>query len=68
MEVKSNVTIKLSEKDVKIIVADFLKRKAYNVSADDVKLLVNKKWTDDYDERYQNEVLYFEGCDVICNY
>ena len=47
MEIKKNLTINLTE--------------------DDIKLLVNKKYTEDYDERYQNEILYFEGCRVNCN-
>jgi len=64
MEIKKNLTIKLTEEDVKNIIADHLKKNGYKVSTDDVKLLVNKKWTDDYDERYQNEVLYFESCVV----
>ena len=67
MEVKKNTTINLTEEDVKGIIADYLKREGYKVSANDVKLYVNKRWTDDYDDRYRNEVLYFEGCSVICN-
>lgn len=67
MEIKKNLTINLTEEDVKNIIVDYLKKDGYKVSADDVKLLVNKKWTDDYDERYQNEILYFEGCNVNCN-
>lgn len=64
MEIKKNLIIKLTEEDVKNIIADHLKKNGYKVSTDDVKLLVNKKWTEDYDERYQNEVLYFESCVV----
>lgn len=64
MEVKKNLTINLNEEDVKNIIADYLKKEGYNVSVNDVKLLVNKKWTEDYDERYQNEILYFESCIV----
>ena len=64
MEIKKSLIIKLSEEDVKNIIAGCLKRDGYNVSTNDIKLLVNKKWTEDYDERYQNEILYFEGCIV----
>lgn len=67
MEVKKNLTINLTEYDVKSIIVGYLEKSGYKVSADDVKLLVNKKWTEDYDERYQNEILYFEGCSVNCN-
>lgn len=66
MEIKKNITINLSEEDVKKIIADHLKKEGYKVSVDDVKLLISKKWTDDYDERYQNEVLCFDGCSVSC--
>lgn len=66
MEIKKNLTINLNEEDVKNIIADYLKNKGYKVSVDDVKLLVNKKYTEDYDERFQNEILYFEGCSVSC--
>lgn len=64
MEIKRSLTIKLTEEDVKNIITDHLNKNGYKVSADDVKLLVNKKWTEDYDERYMNEVLYFESCIV----
>ena len=66
MEIKKNTTINLTEEDVKDIIVEHLKKEGYKVSSDDVKLLVNKKFTDDYDERFQNEVLYFEGCKVNC--
>lgn len=66
MEIKKNLTINLTEEDVKNIIADHLKKEGYKVSVNDVKLLVNKKWTDDYDERFQNEILYFDGCSVNC--
>ena len=66
MEIKKNLTINLTEEDVKNIIADHLKKEGYKVSINDVKLLVNKKWTDDYDERFQNEILYFDGCSVNC--
>ena len=66
MEIKKNLTINLSEKDVKNIVVDYLQKNGYQVSEHDVKFLVNKKWTEDYDERYQNEYLCFEGCVVNC--
>lgn len=66
MEIKKNLTINLNEEDVKNIIADYLKKEGYKVSVDDVKLLVNKKYTEDYDERFQNEILYFEGCSVNC--
>lgn len=66
MEIKKNLTINLTEEDVKNIIADHFKKEGYKVSTEDVKLLVNKKYTEDYDERYQNEILYFSGCNVNC--
>lgn len=43
MEIKKNITIKLSENDVKEIIADFLKRDGYNVTIDDISLSVGSR-------------------------
>ena len=43
MEIKKNITIKLSENDVKEIIADFLKRDGYNVTVDDVSFSVGTR-------------------------
>ena len=43
MEIKKNITIKLSENDVKEIIADFLQRDGYNVTVDDVSLSVGSR-------------------------
>ena len=62
MEVVKSLTIKLSEEEVKTIISNYLKKEGYDVSTDDVNCLVSKKWTEDYNELYQNEVLCFDGC------
>lgn len=64
MEIKRNLIIKLTEEDVKNIITDHLKKNGYNVSADNVIFLINKRRTEDYDERYQIERLYLESCVV----
>ncbi len=40
MEIKKNITIELSETDVKEIIADYLKREGYKVTPDNVNLSV----------------------------
>ena len=43
MEIKKNITIKLSENDVKEIIADYLNREGYTVTADNVSLSVGTR-------------------------
>lgn len=64
MEIKKNITIELSENDVKDIIVDYLKREGYAVTAKDVRLSVGQK-LEGYmmDEHY---VTYFEGAFVKC--
>lgn len=64
MEIKRNLTIKVTEEEIKNIIVDYLKENGYMVSADKVNFLINKKRTEDYDERFQIEKLYLEGCVV----
>ena len=66
MKIKKNLTINLSEKEVRNIISNFLRMEGYNVFEDDVEMLVTKKYTEDYDERFQQEILCFEGCIVHC--
>lgn len=65
MEIKKNITIEFSEADVKEIIADFLKKDGYNVTANDVRLVVGSRL-----EGYgmaEHPVHYFEGAFVKCN-
>ena len=65
MEIKNNITIELTEEDVKEIIAKHLKFEGYNVKSSDVKLSVGSRI-----EGYgmsEHEVNYFRGCYVHCN-
>ena len=64
MEIKKNITIELSENDVKEIIADYLKREGYRVTAEDVSLSVGSRI-----EGYgmgEYEVNYFKAAYVKC--
>lgn len=64
MEIKKNITIELSENDVKDIIVDYLKREGYVVVAKDVRLSVGSRL-----EGYgmaEHPVNYFEGAFVKC--
>lgn len=65
MKIKKNITINLGEDEVKDIIAKHLNEEGYRVSAEHIELSVGKKYTEDYDERFQNEVLYFKGCTAL---
>lgn len=43
MEIKKNITIEFSEEDVKEIIADYLSREGYKVTAEDVNLSVSSR-------------------------
>ena len=61
MEIKKNITINLSENDVKEIITDYLKRKGYGVTVNDVTLSIGLRC-----ERYgtaEYEVNYFKEVD-----
>ena len=62
MEIKKNITIHLSEADVKEIVAKYLKENGYPVTDADVSILIDSKWkgygADEHEE------YYFKGIDV----
>lgn len=64
MEIKKNITIELSENDVKEIVADYLNKDGYNITADDVRLDVGSR-TKGYG-MYEYEELYFKGAFIKC--
>lgn len=64
MNIKKNITIELSEEDVKNIIADYLNNDGYNVTADDVVLSVDSKL-----EGYgpmEHIVNYFKGASIKC--
>lgn len=64
MEIKKNITINLSEDDVKQVIADYLKREGYDVTVNDVSLLVGSRL-----EGYgmaEHSVNYFKGAYVNC--
>lgn len=64
MEIKKNITIELSENDVKEIIADYLQREGYKVTVDDVSLLVGLR-TEGYGLA-GHPVKYFECAYVKC--
>lgn len=43
MQIKKNITIELSEKDVKEIIADYLNKKGYKITVDDVNISVGSR-------------------------
>ena len=43
MEIKKNITINLSENDVKEIITDYLKREGYDVTVNDVTLSIGSR-------------------------
>ena len=59
MNIKKNITIRLSGDDVKEIIADYLKKEGYSVEAKDVRLTVGSRtvgyFMDVHDERYFKE-------------
>jgi hypothetical protein len=64
MEIKRNITIELSETDVKQIIAGYLNKKGYMVEPVDVRLSVGSRL-----EGYgmaEHPVNYFEGAYVKC--
>jgi hypothetical protein len=64
MEIKENITINLSEEDVKEIIVDYLNKKGYKVKSDNVKLSIGSRL-----EGYgmmEHEVTYFKGAYVNC--
>ena len=64
MQIKKNITIELSEKDVKEIISDYLNKEGYKVSVDDISLSVGSRI-----EGYgmgEYEVNYFKAAYVKC--
>lgn len=64
MEIKKNITINLSEDDVKQIIVEYVKREGYEVSIKDVHLSIGSRI-----EGFgmaERPVYYFKGCNVSC--
>lgn len=64
MNIKKNITINLSEEEVKQIIAEYLYNEGYKVRADDVTLSVGSRL-----EGYgmaEHEVHYFKGAYINC--
>ena len=64
MEIKKNITINLSEDDVKQIIVDYLKREGYEVVVSDVSLSVGSRIKGYGMGEYSVE--YFKGAYVNC--
>lgn len=65
MEIKKNITINLSEDDLKKIVADYLQKDGYSVKEEDVSFSVGRQIKGYGMQEY--EELYFKGCNVKCS-
>ena len=64
MNIKKNITINLSEEEVKQVIADYLTREGYDVTAKDVSLSVGSRI-----EGYgmgEYSVEYFKGAYISC--
>jgi len=62
MEIKKNITIHLSESNVKEIIANYLKEKGYPVTITNVSIKIDSEWKGyGYDEHKE---YFFKGIDV----
>lgn len=64
MDIKKNITITLSEEDVKEVISDYLNRNGYEVKKDNVTLNVGSRL-----EGYgmgEHQVHYFQCASVKC--
>lgn len=62
MGIIKNITVELSENDVKIIIADYFQREGHKVSKDDISIVIGSRL-----EEYgmsEHTVNYFEGAYV----
>ncbi len=65
MNIKKNITISLSEEDVKEIISDYLNRNGYEVKKENITFPVGSRL-----EGYgmaEHPVYYFKGACVSCN-
>lgn len=64
MQIIKNITIELSEKDVKEIIADYLNKEGYKITVDDISFSVGSRI-----EGYgmgEHEVNYFKAAYIKC--
>lgn len=59
MEIKKNITINLSDDDVKEIIVDYLKREGYDITTNDVSFSISSR-CEGYGTAEHN-VSYFKG-------
>ena len=64
MEIKKNITIELTEDDVKEIIVNYLMRDGYDVTVDDIRLSVGSRL--EGFGMMEHPVNYFEGAYVKC--
>lgn len=64
MEIKKNITIELSENDVKEIIVDYLKREGYEVKVGDVDCSVGTRC--EGFGRSETYIHYFKGAFIKC--
>ena len=64
MNIRKNITINLSDDEVKQIIAKYLRKEEYNVTVKDVNFSVGT-WLDGYGI-IEHEVTYFDGCYIKC--
>ena len=63
MNIEKKITITLSESDVQKIVADYLTKEGYSVTANNVTLVVGNK-LEGYG-RVEHQVPYFKECTAV---
>lgn len=63
MNIKKNITINLSEDDVKEIIAEYCNKNGYKVKPEDVELLVDTRYVGFRTELYEEH--YSAGAKVI---
>ena len=64
MNIKKNITINLTEADIKEIIADYLKKEGYSVEVDDISINVGMRTVGFYTDEHSEP--YFRGIDVKC--
>ena len=63
MKVNRNITIELSENELKKLVVEHLKKEGYDVKVENINFSVGSKIEGD-DYLSEHQVLYFKGCTV----
>lgn len=65
MRLEKKTTIHLSSDDVANIVASYIENE-YKMDVNRIEVRLSKKYNEDYDERYQFEILCFDGFALDC--